>query len=111
VIGTNSFNCSSTAVSSVSVSLCTGVQEVSATVESVINIYPNPAENYIEVYNTISTTKTTINVYDVTGKLITTKESVLYKEYIDMSKFAKGLYFVEVMNGDKRIYKTKIIKH
>jgi Zn-dependent metalloprotease len=110
VIGTNSFNCSSTAVSNVSVSLCTGVQEVPATVESAIKIYPNPADNYIEVFNTISTTKTTINVYDVTGKLITTKEATFYKEYVDMSKFSKGLYFVEIMDGDKRIYKTKIIK-
>lgn len=110
VIGTNSFNCSSTAISTVSVSLCTGVQEIPVIVESAIKVYPNPAENYIEVYNTISTTKTTVNVYDVTGKLITTKEAIFYKEYVDMSKYSKGLYFIEIMEGDKRIFKTKIIK-
>lgn len=110
VIGSNSFNCTSSAVSTISVSLCTGVQEIPVTIESVISVYPNPADNYIEVYNTMTTTKTTINVFDVTGKLITTKETTFYKEYIDMSKFAKGLYFVEVMNGDQRIYRTKIVK-
>jgi bacillolysin len=111
VIGANGFNCSSLAVSSVSVSLCTGVEEIPAsTTPNVISIFPNPTDSYIEIYNTVTKDKTTINVYDVTGKLITTKEADFYKEYIDMSKFAKGLYFVEVMNGEKRIYKTKIIK-
>lgn len=111
VIGANGFNCTSSAVSTVSVSLCTGVEEIPATTTpNVISIFPNPADSYIEIYNTVTTDKTTINVYDVTGKLITTKVADFYKEYIDMSKFAKGLYFVEVMNGEKRIYKTKIIK-
>jgi hypothetical protein len=111
VTGANAFNCSSSAVSTISVSLCTGVEEITnTTTPNVISIFPNPADSYIEIYNTVTTDKTTINVYDVTGKLITTKEADFYKEYIDMSKFAKGLYFVEVMNGEKRIYKTKIIK-
>lgn len=110
VIGTNAFNCSSSAISTVSVSLCTGVQEIPAVVESAIKVYPNPAENYLEIFNTISTSKTTVNVYDVTGKLITTKEVIFYKEYVDISKYSKGLYFIEIMEGDKRIFKSKIVK-
>lgn len=103
-------NCTGSAVSTVSVSLCTGVQEIPSVLPNVINVYPNPAENYIEVFNTITTDKVKINLYDVTGKLITSKETTYYKELIDMSKFAKGLYFVEIMNGDHRIYRTKVIK-
>jgi PKD repeat protein len=110
VIGENSFNCSSSAMATVSVNLCLGVQEIPAIESGVINVYPNPAENYIEIYNTLTTDKITILVYDVTGKLITSKETVFYKDQIDVSKYAKGLYFVEVMNADKRIYRTKIVK-
>ena len=110
VSGSNSFNCSSVAVSNILVNLCTSVEEIAAVTPNVINVYPNPAENYLEVYNTVTSNKVTINLYDVTGKLITTKEGTFYKEYVDISKYAKGLYFVEVMNGDKRIFRTKIIK-
>ncbi len=103
-------NCTGSAISTISVSPCTGVQEIASVMPNVVNVYPNPAENYIEVYNTVTTDKVNINIYDVTGKLITTKETNYYKELIDMSKFAKGLYFVEIMKGDNRIYRTKIIK-
>jgi bacillolysin len=110
ITGANSFNCSSSAIATVSVSLCTGVQELPSTNPNTINVYPNPAENYIEIYNTVTLEKITINLYDVTGKLIISKETSYYKDQIDMSKYAKGLYFVEVMNGDKRIFSTKVIK-
>jgi hypothetical protein len=109
VIGSNG-SCSGTAMSTVSVSACTGVQEIPTLTPDVINVYPNPAENYIEIYNTLTSEKVKINIYDVTGKLITSKETNYYKEIIDISKFAKGLYFVEIMNGENRIYRTKIIK-
>ncbi len=109
VTGANG-NCIGSAISTISVSLCTGVQEIPSVLPNVISVYPNPAENYIEVLNTVTTDKVRINLYDVTGKLITTKETIYYKEIIDISKYARGLYFVEIMNGDNRIYRTKIIK-
>lgn len=110
VIGTNSFNCSSSAISTVSVSLCTGVQEIATATPNMINVYPNPAENYIEIFNTVTSDKISINLYDVTGKLIVSKQTTLYKDQIDMSKYSKGLYFVEIMDGDTRIFKTKLVK-
>jgi len=109
VIGANG-NCTGAAVSTISVSLCTGVQEIPSVLPNTISVYPNPAENYLEVFNTVTSDKVRINLYDVTGKLITTKETVYYKEIIDISKYSRGLYFVEIMNGENRIYRTKIIK-
>jgi Zn-dependent metalloprotease len=102
-------NCSGTAMSNVIVNTCTGVEEIPANMPDKIGIYPNPAQDYIVVYNTLSSDMT-INIYDVTGKLIRTKTADFYRVTIDISHFSNGLYMVEIMNGDKRIYKTKIVK-
>ncbi len=103
-------NCFGSSTSIITVNVCTGVQEIPSNAPETISVFPNPADDYIIIYNTVTTNVVTINVYDVTGKLITTKNGDFYKEYIDVSKFAKGLYFVEIMNGTTRIYKTKIVK-
>jgi Zn-dependent metalloprotease len=103
-------NCSGNAISSVVVNLCTGVQEIPTSMPEQISIYPNPAGDYLMIINTLTSGIYSINVYDVTGKLITSKEAGFYREHIDVSHFARGMYLVEVLQNGKRIYKTKIVK-
>ena len=106
---TNANGCSNTGNVSILVSICTGVQAIQI-VQPLLNIYPNPANDYFVVYNTLTTDPLSIKVYDAIGKIIIEKNLTLYNELVDISKLAKGIYFVEVLNAGQRIYKTNIVK-
>lgn len=79
------------------IDLPTGINELSETNE--INIYPNPATNEFQVTSSKFKVKS-VNIYNVMGEEIlpfdklrmTPNESVT----IDISSYAKGVYFVEV---------------
>ena len=90
--------------------LCTGVEEVQSVLPNVINVFPNPVTDYLIVYNTVTTNPLTLKIFDATGRQIVNRTISSTKEYIDFTKTAKGIYFVEIMNEETRIYKTNIVK-
>lgn len=106
---TNANGCSNSGNVNINVSICTGVQQI-PTVQPTLNIYPNPTEEFFVVYNTLFTEALTVRVFDAQGKIIIEKTLVVYDEKVDVSKLAKGIYFVELLNNEKRVYKTNIVK-
>ena len=71
-------------------------------------MYPNPVTGnklYFSVSNDI-----TINIYNVLGKLVKSKENTNDKNYIDVSNFSKGIYLLKINSGNKIITK-KLIKN
>jgi hypothetical protein len=75
---------------------------------STILLYPNPSSDYFmietrEIYNNLE-------IRDYTGKIILVEILNANKTQIDISKFAKGIYFVEVFNNEKIIEVIKITK-
>ncbi len=72
-----------------------------------ISIYPNPCTNLINInWSTITDIKK-ISIYDVYGKSIYVSTSKV--NTIDLNEFSKGIYFIHIWKGDKRIIK-QIIK-
>lgn len=64
-------------------------------------ITPNPATNYVNVYLSRNTTIISkISVYQMNGSLV--KQFVTNNTFlqINTSSFAKGMYFIKVINGD-----------
>jgi photosystem II stability/assembly factor-like uncharacterized protein len=63
--------------------------------EPITRIYPNPADNIIniEIENPINAT---IEIYNVSGKLVFSKEFDSKVEKIDISGLSGGIYFVKV---------------
>lgn len=108
VSGSNG-NCSNTAVSNVVVNLCLGLGEA-FTNATTIAVYPNPATDYLTVIHPSVSISAEIRVYDANGKLAISKKVISQEETIDISKLAKGIYFVEITNHSERIFNTKIIK-
>ena len=96
------------------------VQDVTATLEDFsfagFNLYPNPTKGEftlnLEVINT--TTKVSVQLYDVRGRLIDEKEYyntlTNFSERIFFKKASAGLYLLKVSNGNKQTTKKISIK-
>ncbi len=73
------------------------------TQKSEFSIYPNPANNYL---NIVGGNFNAVKIYNSIGKLVGVYD---YTTKIDISKYPRGLYIVEIINGS-RIHREKIIK-
>ena len=72
-----------------------------------VNIYPNPASDQVVIdMNELSFRHARIDILDITGKLIYTKEFDQSGSYtIPVDNFRAGLYFVQINADGKRITK------
>jgi hypothetical protein len=77
--------------------------------ETAIKLYPNLATDLI----TIETKEiySNLKVRDFTGKIVWRENLNSFKTQIDISKFAKGIYFVEILENEKIIKVIKITKN
>lgn len=73
-----------------------------------ISIYPNPSEGLIKITNA-NNTENEIAVYDITGKVITTK-IVSNDTTIDLSSNGTGVYIVKVSNNSGSHVERVVIK-
>lgn len=65
-----------------------------------ITIAPNPATDLIRItMDRITNTASTIQLFDAAGNLIYTEKTNLSKLNINTSSFARGLYFIKIMNA------------
>ncbi len=71
-------------------------------------VYPNPAHNYISLINQ-GGDATIIEISDINGKILQSKECTGRKTELDISSFRQGIYIVRINNGDK-IKFTKFVK-
>ena len=75
-------------------------------------IYPNPSSEIFNIKraNTVNG-EMTIKVYDVMGKLIRFEDGISATNYpLNMSRVAKGIYFLNVNIENKRLVKKLILK-
>jgi len=76
-------------------------------------IYPNPSDGQFNfALHGMSGSKTTINIYDLTGKQVysVNKDGTGFSfvHLVDLSQLSEGMYIAEIQNGDN-VYKKKII--
>jgi uncharacterized repeat protein (TIGR01451 family) len=84
----------------------TAIQESSASDDKNIVVYPNPATNSL----TIATSyKSTIQILNIQGQLISTFTTSGNNTTIDVSSFPGGLYFIKVIT-DRGIAVRKFVK-
>lgn len=74
-----------------------------------IAVYPNPSNGLVTIsYGTLE--PTLIEVYDVSGKLILTKDNLSTTQTnIDLSTVSQGIYFIKISSDNQNIVK-RIIK-
>ena len=101
-------SCTATASNTISVSLCTGIEELNPTY---VLIYPNPVTNEINItINAAFSKQTLIELYDGIGKLIMTENAVSNNAVIDMHLLSSGLYTVRLISNGNAV-SQRIIKN
>ena len=78
--------------------------------ESSVNLYPNPAKEYVDIRVDGDLNVTMMEVYDVYGKLINTVNVIDNPTRINVSSLANGMYFVRVTTEAGAVTKTFVKK-
>lgn len=77
-----------------------GIHAVGGNFNSALNVYPNPTSGVFDLtLSNIETVDGEVMVYDMTGRKVYAQKvdaTGFYKTTIDLSRFAKGLYTVQV---------------
>ena len=97
VTGTDPKGCQGFATTTVNVNGCVGLTELNA--NSQVKIYPNPnAGNFTVEF--ASNNNNTVEVIDITGRLINVTQSDSQKLEVNISNFAAGVYYVKAKNNE-----------
>lgn len=113
-IGTHFYVCSNHAGAGMKgqiiVQPATGVEENS--VKASIVIAPNPSHGkfQLSIVSSSAVENGTVEVLDVTGKVIYRSESLSNKFEIDLSNHAKGAYFVKFRNTETTLIKKVVLE-
>lgn len=101
--------CAATLAFTQSVSLCTGIENLSANTKH-FEIFPNPTTESFHIDLENISTNTTLEIYNSTGQLILQQPVGLYQE-IDVRELAKGFYFVSVLENGYTLKTVKMVKN
>ncbi|MCB0408607.1 MAG: SBBP repeat-containing protein [Flavobacteriales bacterium] len=103
---TDGNSCSNADTSTITVSICTGIEnDLSRT--NVI-IAPNPFNNYLNITG-LPEGKSVINILDVSGKLVVEFTVQSNNQTISTEQLTTGIYFIKVVSSNN-IFTTKLIK-
>lgn len=93
--------CTDSSTTTFNIAILTGTNNIQV---STIKIYPNPAQHnvYIEGLSTKETTL--VELYDVQGKLILTKE-ITENGNLDLSTLSNGIYLIKIAELVQRVVK------
>ena len=82
----------------------TELEEIAA--QSQTNIYPNPVQSELTIQ---TKQKGVIEIKDVQGRIVLKTELTLGQNYLDVSHFQSGVYFVNIRHG-KGVEYLKVVK-
>jgi len=76
----------------------------------ILNIFPNPASSTITISTPLQSTNAELSIMNIQGQLLLKQALMQGKAVVDVSGFAKGMYFVKV-SGDKGVAVKKFLKN
>lgn len=77
-----------------------------------INLYPNPVQTllHVDISTKIITDTYFLNITNVAGQVIESKNIASNTDEIDVSNLTKGVYFIHILNENRTIGVLKFIK-
>ena len=110
VLGRNSCGDGPGSMKSVIVKTCTGIPDNGP--GSRITVYPNPARNILNISVHGIRNKMALTFFDVNGRSVYQESfpniPIEFVKQVDISKFAKGVYFIKLMDNQS-LYIVKLI--
>jgi hypothetical protein len=87
----------------------TGINNLDA--QDAVNVYPNPNNGTFTVsVNDLRFGNADVVLYDVTGRIIMSKQIRRNKEIISVNNAAKGVYLLRIVTGDSVINKRIVVE-
>ncbi|MFA5574056.1 MAG: T9SS type A sorting domain-containing protein [Brumimicrobium sp.] len=74
------------------------------------NIYPNPANNIVNIDLTDNSSTAQVSIVDAMGRVVLTTTTENGKAQVNVSSLDKGTYFVKIAADDKFATKTLVVK-
>lgn len=81
--------------------------------EGKISSYPNPVtgnEHIVDINTNVYDQKYVINVKDVMGRIMKSENGGHGENVLDMADVTNGIYIIEVMLGNDRLFTTKVVR-
>ncbi|MBS4066501.1 MAG: T9SS type A sorting domain-containing protein, partial [Chitinophagaceae bacterium] len=72
-----------------------------------LDVYPNPAVNFIVVYNHGNESGRTAMLYDVNGRMVMQQPMLQTASRMDVSRLTPGTYVLRVIDAGKNILRTE----
>jgi hypothetical protein len=108
VSGSNALGCVGKTTMVLTVNACTGIQQIAGTLSGV-ELYPNPTAGIFTVELNNTAVKT-IQVTDITGRVITSTSSNNQKINMNVNSLANGVYYVRIQS-DNAVKVIKLVKN
>ncbi len=86
--------------------ISTGINNNS--IDAIINIYPNPSTGLFKITNS-SNSKILVEVYNVIGEIVFSKEITSQNSTLDLSSFNAGVYSMKITGNMNTIFKKLLI--
>lgn len=97
-----------------SATIVTGINSLSSFISDV-SLFPNPANESLTVsVQTANTLKIQLRVTDVTGKIMYAREQTVkgkMNQQLDLTPYALGVYFLELISGQQSVKKSFVVTH
>lgn len=75
-----------------------------------VEVFPNPANNIINLNLTGYTGKSDVSIFDVNGRVVLNRQVSAVNTQLDISKLSAGVYMIRIKNGGKDVNMTKFVK-
>lgn len=75
-----------------------------------VNVFPNPANNVVNINLTGYTGKSVVSMFDVNGRAVLQREVSTVNTQLDISALPAGVYMMRIRNGAKEVSMMKIVK-
>jgi hypothetical protein len=104
---TDGNGCSSSSTASIIVDPCVGLKNI--TNDLFVELYPNPAINVLNVNLGNNVEQSEITIVTVDGKVVYHENIKDTKTAINVSSFARGLYFISITSNNKKFISKVVI--
>jgi hypothetical protein len=109
ITGTDANGCSNTAFITQSVSACTGLNKITATI-NLLSIYPNPANDLLNIVTSVNADElVSIQIINNLGQVLYQSEIHGNESTIPLNQLANGIYYVQLINTSHQTNTQKFI--